>query len=89
MPVPLAILGLATWLVSIGLNGWAASVLWRWFVVPFGAPQLTVGWAVGLMSVLGVFVSMAPEERPGVALFMAFARPLLCLAIGYGALHFM
>src|SRR5690606_19739412 len=35
-------------------SGFALSVLWRWFVVPsLGAPPLTIGYAIGIATVVG------------------------------------
>lgn len=49
---------ITTFLVTIVLSalwsGYVLSVLWRWFVVPpFGAPALSVGYAIGIASVVG------------------------------------
>lgn len=35
-------------------NGYVLSVLWGWFIVPsFGFPTLSVGYAIGVASVVG------------------------------------
>ena len=45
-------------------GGFAASVLWGWFVVPLGVPGLSVAQAMGVMVVLRVAAGMPrPEKR--------------------------
>lgn len=35
------------------LDGWVLSILWRWFIVPFDAPVLSVPAAIGVSIVVG------------------------------------
>lgn len=30
-------------------------ILWNWFMVPFGLPGLSLWWALGLMTLIGIF----------------------------------
>ena len=54
---------LVTAVLSTLWNGYVLSVLWRWFVVPpFGAPALSIGYAIGIALVVGHLTQ--PHEPP-------------------------
>ena len=44
--------------------GWAVSILWGWFVVPFGLPSLSIPWAIGLASVAKMIISSGKKTSP-------------------------
>ena len=73
--------------VSWLADAWVAVHLWRWFVVPFGAPPLTMPWAFGLL-VLAAFACKSPHAaiRDGDSLTMMareFAWSLIALVCGF------
>jgi len=37
-------------------SSWVTTVLWTWFMLPFGAPRLTLAWAVGLGCLVSHFL---------------------------------
>ena len=76
------------------LNGWALMTLWGWFLVPLGAPSLTLLGAIGVAIVVSFLVSHSsgetkkPDEELSttmlkLALLVVF-RPLL--SVGWAAL---
>jgi hypothetical protein len=76
------------------LNGWALSLLWYWFVVPFGIPEIGISWAIGL----GILFSLLTnhnepkkndETDNGKLSAFAVVRPLLAVAVGYIVHSFM
>jgi uncharacterized membrane protein len=41
--------------LTILINGFVISTLWRWFIVPLGVVQIGMVWALGLSTILGYF----------------------------------
>lgn len=81
--VPIAMLVLA---IFIPWYGFAVSVLWRWFVVPLGAPEITWAHAAGLSLILGSMRSRLENRgNPpgGVQWAMYILWPAIALAIGF------
>jgi hypothetical protein len=56
--LPLLVLGPLT-------HGYALSVLWGWFVVPFGAPAIGVAHAIGLRLAFGALGALPKSEQKG------------------------
>ena len=44
--------------------GWVVSILWGWFIVPFGLPSLSIPWAIGLASVAKITISSGKKTSP-------------------------
>ena len=71
------------------LNGWAASVLWKWFVVPvFDLPLLGVMEAVGIALVVYAFTPTRYNEEdsndePAKKIFVGITLPILLVGIGW------
>jgi len=89
----------ASFLSLLGLaaiaNGFVASILWRWFVVPLGAVPITIPWAIGLSVLVGMFKVVKSDDKKESAdekaqkfLFL-FVNPLAALGIGWIAKQFM
>lgn len=82
----LALLGALVVPVSLYF-GWAASILWGWFVVPvFGLPPITVmqAWGITLaLSMLRPKINMSKSESdfPSGLLAVVIAPPL---SVGFG-----
>jgi hypothetical protein len=45
------------------LNGWVALTLWRWFLVPLGAPTLTFGQVLGANLLIGYVFYRKGENK--------------------------
>lgn len=78
---------------SIVWSAFVASHLWLWFVVPLGAPAISLAHAAGLMTIKGfIFAKIAKDEKTDTdenrkrihALVFMFVAPAVSLAFGYG-----
>jgi len=84
---------------SIIMNGWVLSIVWGWFIVPlFHFPELTIPYAIGISSVIGLFMhgrtSNQKDERTLSKKIMrafsaAFLAPLMVLGFGWIVLQFI
>ena len=80
-------------LAAIGaiLNGWVLSVVWLWFVVPFGAPTLTIPQAIGISLVAALLTHQENKndndddftEAIIKAVIVAIASPLMTIGFAY------
>lgn len=79
------------------LNAWVLTLLWGWFLVPFGLPSIGVAHAYGL-SVLVTFLNYnakrsyldSQEDMDWfVFLVLSVVAPLLALLLGWVAQGFM
>lgn len=50
-----------TWIVLTVIRGTVVAVLWLWFMVPLGVPQINAAWAIGL-TILGRLVLGTRED---------------------------
>jgi len=81
--------------IHLLLDALALSILWRWFLVPFGLPEISLVQAAGL-SLLGGFIAHQSNPDCGETkrewfkrlLGVTFANPLLALFIGW-IIHLM
>ena len=77
-------------------GGFAASVLWGWFVVPLGVPEVSVLHAMGLTLALRALAGFSGKPQPdktedkmvalrklGHVLGVATVAPALALAVGW------
>ena len=77
-------------------GGFAASVLWGWFVVPLGVPEVSMLHAVGLMLALRALAGFSGKPQPdkpedkmvalralGRVLAVATVAPGAALAVGW------
>lgn len=74
------------------LHGVALSVLWGWFLVPFGLPPIGLAWAVGLGCVSGMLVPTPPPVSKDDAFnhqVSIFLKPIVVLCVGFVAKSFM
>ncbi len=55
-------IGILATAASIFLRGWALSVLWGWFVVPFGVAAIGPAHAYGLVLISEMFRSWPVEQ---------------------------
>lgn len=65
-------------------NGYAISVLWRWFAVPLGVPAISVAHGIGIDLLMGLLVFKAIDLNASAddRLKVAFA-PVVTLAIAW------
>lgn len=65
------------------VEGVALSFLWAWFVVPLGAPAISIVQATGICLVVGLVVPH-PERSEDFNMPMhAIAKPLIILGVAY------
>lgn len=94
------ILGAIAAVIAAALvRGWALTVLWGWFLVPYGLPTIGIATAIGISLIVGMFTAhleqrQAKETKSGTDAVVtvaahAFGAPLLVLAIGWIVKSFM
>jgi len=49
--------------ISYVINGWVLSLLWRWFLVPFDFPVLSIPQAIGISLVIGFLTHQVPHKH--------------------------
>ena len=84
------IIGLLTAPPLALLRGWAVMTLWAWFVVPLGAPALTIWHAVGVSLIVGLLtyqVQYEPADEANELFWTRFSTailaPLICVGWGW------
>ena len=53
----------ATFILGAIFKGWVLSVLWEWFVVPLGVPRIGAFWAMGIVLLANMVISV-PSGKP-------------------------
>lgn len=85
--------------VGIVLRGWALSTLWAWFLVPMGAPAITITTALGISVIIGLFTSHLNRETVKVGdksvadlfttvIAKSIGGPLMSVLVGWIVLLF-
>ena len=73
---------------GVAWRGYVLSVMWGWFVTPFGADPIGVAHAIGLSAALAMLTKSGAKSDPdnsfGYILGMMVFYPLLVL--GFGAI---
>ncbi len=65
-------------------------VLWGWFVVPLGVPQITVAWAIGLCLCANMLVMPVPRGPANTKpTHHMLVRPAAFLLMGFIAKQWM
>lgn len=89
----LGLVGFLVWMLSIIYFGFSATILWSWFIVPFGITPINLAWAVGLACLFGLGKgiprSSEDNERLYSELLTPYINTTLLLIIGYIAHIFM
>jgi hypothetical protein len=73
-------------------SAWVTVQLWGWFIVPFGLPELTIAWAVGIGCLVSKFVLKPIDIATQVTLKMYITSLINTgwfLLFGYVAQSFM
>lgn len=84
-----AALGLAASVLSSILRGYVLSILWGWFVVPFGVPPISVAWAIGISVLVTLlttqYVKTEGDSKPDFVTmtFFGISIPLIAWFIGF------
>jgi hypothetical protein len=81
---------LLLWPFTIAVDAVAASALWRWFVTPLGAPEITLAHAYGLATLVGwATYQFIPDREPVDMATSSIGAGLAALGMGWLALQFM
>lgn len=71
---------------SIALTAIAVAILWRWFLVPFGIPEIGAMHAMGLVATIRL-VAVAPllvkDEKEDHRAWLALLLPMWVLGMGW------
>ncbi len=75
-------------------NGYALSILWKWFMVPgLGLPPLSLGYSIGVALVVGYLTSHAKQadaDQSWTFIFVfALIKPAVALLTGWIVTLFM
>lgn len=72
------------------LEGYVLSIVWSWFMVPFGLPQISIPWAIGV-SVTASLVMPTPrgKQTNWETWFALLLKPLLILLIAWACKQWM
>ncbi|HCD7579466.1 TPA: hypothetical protein ND475_003575 [Escherichia coli] len=83
-------------IISILYSAFAVSMLWSWFIVPFGVVPINTAWAIGL-ACIAVTIQGFPEPKASrendFAAYYDLSKPFLAtglaLLVGFVAHLFM
>lgn len=92
-----AMLGIVV--AAIVLRAWVLTVLWAWFAVPYGAPEIGIPTAIGISLIVGMFTHNVSKDKTikiktmsdftAEVMGRAFGNPLAVLFIGWVVTWFM
>lgn len=85
----LGLVGFLVWMLSIIYIGFSATILWSWFIVPFGITPINLAWAVGLACLFGLGRGIPRSSEDNSELLMPYISTTLLLIIGYVSHIFM
>ena len=88
------IAGLFIWFLRIIYDGFALTILWEWFIVPFGVTSISIPWAIGITCTLGLLkiygINTTDNKENGEwGLLTGFIATTIIIAIGYVSHNFM
>ena len=65
-------------------EGYVLSIVWGWFLVPFGLPHISVPWAIGLSVAASIMMPTPRGKATTFELWFALLlKPLLILLIAW------
>ena len=85
----LVMLGISTIVIAIILRAWVFTVLWGWFLVPLGVPEVSIPTAIGISLIFNLFMQhLAKEESKekdiiNEVVIRAIGAPVVTLIIGW------
>ncbi|WP_336819668.1 MULTISPECIES: hypothetical protein [unclassified Cedecea] len=82
----LVFLPIALWVVGVIYGAYSLTLLWSWFIVPFGIRDITFAWAIGLLCLAGLFKGVpSSNSKDEVWLLLAknFALITLTIVVGF------
>lgn len=59
----LIFLSISMWFVGLIYETYTLTLLWSWFVVPFGITNITFPWAMGLSCLAALFKGLPPSNK--------------------------
>lgn len=62
--------------ITLASRAWAGVILWRWFALPIGAPDVTVFHMAGLM-LLGAMMTRLPDKKDDEGFVLSVLSGLL------------
>lgn len=82
--------GLITAAAATIIYGWLLSTLWNWFLVPLGAPVITIAHACGIWLIVSVVTAKEPthtddrhaSDRTAGAVMYMVVFPALAYIVG-------
>ncbi len=86
---------ISTIIVAVVVRAWVFTLLWSWFVVPLGAPEVGIATAVGLALIISLFTQhLAKEETKDKSMIndlitRAFLAPIVTLIVGWLVTYFV
>lgn len=86
------IFGILCWVGLMLYSGWALTLLWSWFITPFGVVPINIPWGIGLMCVGALFkgINLSDEDiPPWLSVLLGAAWVTIVLAIGFVASKFL
>lgn len=84
-----AVLGIiALFALALVWRGLVLSIMWGWFIVPLGAPEIGVALAIGIAGTIGMITHKMdggekPEGQATKEMVMLFTVPLILLGLGW------
>lgn len=91
----LILLALASLVVMPIYHGFILSIVWGWFMVPFGLPAIGIAWAIGITIVIRLITATSraePKEETNEKigrLVGVILAPLVGLGVAYVAHLYM
>ena len=86
------LIGASLWACMVLYSSFVLTLLWQWFVTPFGLTPISLPWALGLMSIVSLLNSPPhPDSKTsmfGMALIQVYCISL-AWAVGFLASLFM
>lgn len=81
----IGVIGIIT--LAVIWRGFVLSVMWGWFLVPIGLPNIGLALAIGISATVAMMTHQATQSTEksdgGKALIALFVGPLLLLGIGW------
>ncbi|EGU3395831.1 hypothetical protein H3J60_004559 [Salmonella enterica] len=88
----LLIMPFVLWFVAFIYGAYSLTLLWSWFIVPFGIADITFPWAIGLFCIVSLVkgISLSDKESEIWSLLAKnFALISLTVVFGFIAHKFM